>query len=95
MKTSLLVIFDTLGLFGNTLTADRMYSPHAWKKFRQKIKTLLSQKRKTFSQGFIAFLQSAQNFGHFERKDQLHSINISEFIDPEKCSYLNARKLLF
>ena len=29
MKTSLLVIFDTLGLFGNTLTADRMYSPHA------------------------------------------------------------------
>ena len=31
----------------------------------------------------------------FENEDQLHSLNISEVIDSEKCGYLNARKLLF
>ena len=38
---------------------------------------------------------STQNFEHFQKKDQLHSFNISEVIDSEKCGYLNARKLLF
>ena len=32
---------------------------------------------------------------HFEKKDQLHSLNTSEVIDSEKCCYLNARKLFF
>ena len=32
---------------------------------------------------------------HFEKKDQLFSLNISEVSDSEKCGYLNARKLLF
>ena len=32
---------------------------------------------------------------HFETKDQLHSLNILQVIDSEKCGYLNARKLLF
>ena len=32
---------------------------------------------------------------HFQKKDQIHSLNISEVIDSEKCGYFNARKLLF
>ena len=56
---------------------------------------LLSQKPKIFSENFIAFLESIQNSVSFENKDQLHKLNISEVIDPEKCGYFNARKLLF
>ena len=32
---------------------------------------------------------------HFEKKDQLYSLNISQVSDSWKCGYLNARKLLF
>ena len=32
---------------------------------------------------------------HFQKKDQLYSLNISEVTDSEKFGYLNARKLLF
>ena len=56
---------------------------------------LLSQKLGKFSGIFIAFLESTQIFAQFEKKDQLHSLNISEVIDPYKCGYFNARKLLF
>ena len=94
MKTSLLVISKILGLFGNTFNADDMYSGLRWEKFLQQVQTLLSQKQKTFSQNFIAFLESAQNLGHLEKNDQLHSINISEFVDFEKCSYFNAENLV-
>ena len=64
-------------------------------KFSQQGQTLLSQKRKTFSENIIAFLECTQNFGHSEKEDQLHSLNISEVIDPEKYSYFNVRKFLF
>ena len=56
---------------------------------------VLSEKQKTFFQNFIARLQSAQNSVHFKKKGQLHRLNISEVIDPGKCGYFNARKLLF
>ena len=66
-----------------------------WGKFRKRVLTLLSQKRKTFSEIFLAFWQSTKKFVHFEKKDQLHSLNTSKVIDSEKCGYLNARKLFF
>ena len=34
-------------------------------------------------------------FWNFEKKDQLHSLNILEVIDPEIYGYFNARKLFF
>ena len=94
-KTSLLVTSGILGVFGNTLTANRMYSRHNWEKFPQHVQTPLPPKRKNFPEVFIAFSQSTKNFAHFEKKDQLHSLNIWEIIDSEKCGYLNTRKLLF
>ena len=45
---------------------------------------LLSQYQGTFSGNFIACLESTQNSVHFEKKDQLHRLNISEVIDTEK-----------
>ena len=44
----------------------------------------LSQKQKTFSQYFCAFLKSSLNFAHFQKKDDSHSSGISEITDPEK-----------
>ena len=72
-----------------------MYSRHRSDKLPRQVQTSLSQKQKTFSAVIIAFLESTQNFTHFERKDQLHSLNILEVIDPDKYGYFNARKLLF
>ena len=40
-------------------------------------------------------LKLTKNSGDFEKEDLVHSLNISEFIDPEKCSYFNIRKVLF
>ena len=94
-KTSPLVRSKFLGHFGNTLTADHMYSCHRWEKLQQQIQTLLSHKWRTFSGIFVAFLECTQNFAHFFKKDQLHSLNNLEVINPEKCGYFNARKLLF
>ena len=95
MKTTPIVRSEILGLFGSTLTADHRYSRHRCLKLRQKVQTLLSQKWGTFSGIFIAFSKSIKNFGHSKTKDKLHSLNISEFIDSDKCVYFNARKLLF
>ena len=67
-KTSLLLESKILGLFGNTLTADNMYSRQRWEKFWQQVQTVLSQKGKTFSENFIAFWQSTRTFWHFKKK---------------------------
>ena len=84
-----------LGLYGNMLTADHMYSRHRWEKLWEKVKRLSSQKRGIFSAIFIAFFESTQDFAHFQKNNQLHSLNISEGIDPDKCGYFNLPKLLF
>ena len=84
-----------LGLFVNTITVDSMYSPHNWEKFPQRLQTQLSKKGKVISEIFIALFKSIWIFVYLEKKDQLHNLNISEVIDPEKCSDLNAKKQLF
>ena len=94
-KTSLLVRSKTLGLLGKTLSTDRMYSRHSSKKFPQQAQTLVSLKRGTYSAIFIAFLTYTYNFAPFENEGQLHSFNILEVIDRDKCGYFNARNLLF
>ena len=45
---------------------------------RQPIHKELSQKLKSFSQFFPAFSKSGLNFKHFEKKDDPHSLFISE-----------------
>ena len=94
-KTSLLARSEILGLFGNTLTTDHMSSRHRWDKLMQQVQMLLSQKQKIFSGIFIEFLESTQNFAHFQRNDQLYPLNISEVIENDKCGCFNARKLFF
>ena len=55
----------------------------------QQFQTPLSQKKKTFSEFFIAFLKCALNLEHFQKKDEYSSPIISEIIDAERRGYLN------
>ena len=55
----------------------------------QQFQTPLSQKQKTFSGFFIAFLKYAWNLKHFQKKDEYPSLIISEIIDAKRRGYLN------
>ena len=57
--------------------------------FTQQFEALLSQKQKTFSQYFLAFLKCALNLQHFEKKDEYPSLVISKVIYSERGGYLN------
>ena len=57
--------------------------------FGQQVQTKLSQKERTFCQFFIAFLKSACNLEHLEKKDEYPSLIISEIMDCERGGYLN------
>ena len=60
----------------------------------QQFQTALSQKQKTFSGFFIAFLKCAWNLEHFKKKHEYPSLIISEIIDAETRGYLNVQKVL-
>ena len=72
-----------------------MYSPHYRQKFQQRPQTYLWEKQKIISAIFILFLKPTRKLVCLEKNDQLDSLNISEVIDSEKSSYLNAKKQLF
>ena len=55
----------------------------------QQFQTQLSQKQKTVSGFFIAFLKYAWYLEHFQKKDEYLSLIISEMIDAERRCYLN------
>ena len=57
--------------------------------FMQQLEAPLSEKQKTFSGFFIAFLKCALNLEHLERKDEYPSRFISRIISSEKGVYLN------
>ena len=57
--------------------------------FPEQFQTLLSQKQKSFSGFFIAFLKCAWNLEHFQKKDEYSSLIISEIINAERRGYLN------
>ena len=67
----MLVLCKILGLFVNTLSEDDRYCLLYKDNLLQPIQILLSQKQKTFSQFFSAFLKSTLNFEHFQKKINL------------------------
>ena len=71
-------------MFVNTLTADDQYSLLNRDNLTQPIRTQLFQKQKAFSQYFLVFLKSTLIFEHLQKKDDLHSLFISEITHPEK-----------
>ena len=71
------------------MTTDDKYSRRNMLNFTQQFEALLSQKQKTFSGWFVAFLKCALNLEYFERKDEYYSLVISKVIDSERSGYLN------
>ena len=57
--------------------------------FTQQLEVPLSQKQKTFSGVFIAFLKCTLNLEHFGKKKEKPSLLISRIIDSERGGYLN------
>ena len=55
----------------------------------QQVQTLMSLRRKTFSQFFIALLKSTLNLEYFEKKDQSHSLIITEINNCKASSYFS------
>ena len=88
-KNSLSVWYQILRLFVTALTADDKYSGSNMQNLRQQFQTALSQKQKTFSGFFIAFLKSARNLEHFQEKDEYPRPIVSELIDAKRGGYLN------
>ena len=93
-KKSVLVWSDILRLFVNTLTADNKYPSCNVHNFVTQVQTQLSQKKKTFSRFFIAFMKCAWSLEDFGKKDEYRSLIISEIIDCEIGCYLNVQKVL-
>ena len=61
---------------------------------QKQFQTPASQKQKTFSWFFIAFLKCAWNLESFQKKDDYPSLIISEIIDAERRGYLTVSKVL-
>ena len=80
----MLVLCKFLRLLVKTLTDHEKYSLLYRENLTQPIQRLLSEKRKTFSQFFSAFLKSTLNFAHFQKKDDSHSRCISHITVSEK-----------
>ena len=91
----MLVIWKILRLFVNTLTDDHKYCLLYRDNLTQPIQILVSQKQKTFSLFFSAFLKSTLNFEHFQKKDDPHSRSISQITFSEKGDSINVCKIPF
>ena len=91
----MLVLCKILRPFIQTLTDDEKYSLLYRDNLTQPIEILLSQKQKTFSQFFSAFLKSTLNFAHFRKKDDRHSRCISQITVSEKGDSINVCKIPF
>ena len=73
-KKSLLAIHKILRrLHVNTFTADDKHYLVNRDNLAERIQMQLSQKQKTFSQFFFAFLKSILNLKHLPKKDDPHS----------------------
>ena len=83
-KRSVLVRRKALELFVNTLTTDDKYSLPNRDNLTQPIRTQLSQKQKPFYELFLKFSKFALNLKYFQKKDDPHSLFLSEITHSGK-----------
>ena len=84
LQKSLLDSWKFFRRFLNTLTPNHTYSLNNKDKWMQTIQMHLSQKQKIFSELFLDFFESALNFENFQKKDDPHTLCISEITDHER-----------
>ena len=80
----MLVLFKFFRLFVKTLTDDDKFSLFCRDNLMQPIQILLSQKLKTFSEFFSAFLKSTLNFENFQKKMTLIADVFPKLASPKK-----------
>ena len=80
LKKSLLLTCQISGLLVNTLATDEKYPVVNRDNLTIPIQMQLSQKQKSFSKFFGAFLKSSLIFGHCEKKDHPHRFSDFEII---------------
>ena len=83
-KISLLVIYEILEMFVDTLTAGDKYSFRNSENLLQPNQMQLCKKQKILSQFFAAFLKFTSNSEHFEKEGDRHSLCISEIRNCER-----------
>ena len=71
------------------MTADYMYFRQNVENLQQQVQTQISLKPKTFSGFFIASLKSTLNLEYFDKKDESHSLSITEINNCKTSSYLS------
>ena len=76
-------------MFVYTLTPDDKYSRRNMQIFWQQFQTTLSQKRKTFCQFLIVFLNCGWNLQRSENQEEYVSLIITEIIASERDVYLS------
>ena len=84
-----LVRSEVLEQFVNTMTAVYNYFLLNLENLPQQVQRLISLKAKVFSRFFIASLKSTLNLEYFEKKDQSHSLSITEINNCRTSSYLS------
>ena len=72
-KMSPLVLGEIVGVLANTLTADGKYPDQGCENLQLPIQMQLYEKRKSFSQLFIPFLESTSYLKKKKKKDDSHS----------------------
>ena len=82
-KNFLLLTWKILRLVVNTLAVDKKYLVLNRDNLTIPIQMQLSEKQKTFSQFFSAFLKSSLNFKHFEKKMTLIAFVFWKLSTPE------------
>ena len=86
---SLSETWNVLRLFVKTLTADYKYSLISKDNSMQAIEGHLSQIQNIFSEFFADFFRICIKFQTFSKKDEPHSLCISEFTDHERRAEIN------
>ena len=84
LQKSLLDTWKFFRPFLNTLTANDTYSLNSKEKWMQTTQMHLYQKQNIFSRFFSVFSKYALNFQQFQKKDDPHSLCISEITDHER-----------
>ena len=90
-----LVTFELLGQFVNTLTVDYNYSRQNRENLSQQVPMQTSLNLKSCSRFFIAFVKSTLNLEYFGKKYQFPSLSIMEISNCETGSHLNDQKAIF
>ena len=84
LQKSLLETWKFFSRFFHTFTADDKYSVITRDNWMQTIQMHLSKKQKAFSAFFFCIFRICIKFRTFSKKDDPHSLSISEITDQEK-----------